>query len=156
MFRVLVIDDEEDVLKAVRRRLEREGYEVDTAPSSVEGIKLIGGGERPFDVIVTDMSMEDPDSGLRGLQAAFSRDLLAEVIVMTAYGNVANAVECMRYGAYDYIEKNTPGVDAYEQLAKKIQTALDQRRRDVRAVAMWQRVADQVKSRQTSRDAADA
>lgn len=156
MFRVLVIDDEEDVLKAVRRRLEREGYEVDTAPSSVEGIKLIGGGERPFDVIVTDMSMEDPDSGLRVLQAAFSRDLLAEVIVMTAYGNVANAVECMRYGAYDYIEKNTPGVDAYEQLAKKIQTALDQRRRDVRAVAMWQRVADQVKSRQTSRDAADA
>ncbi len=156
MFRVLVIDDEEDVLKAVRRRLEREGYEVDTAPSSVEGIKLIGDGERPFDVIVTDMSMEDPDSGLRVLQAAFSRDLLAEVIVMTAYGNVANAVECMRYGAYDYIEKNTPGVDAYEQLAKKIQTALDQRRRDVRAVAMWQRVADQVKSRQTSRDAADA
>jgi len=156
MFRVLVIDDEEDVLKAVRRRLEREGYEVDTAPSSVEGIKLIGGGDRPFDVIVTDMSMEDPDSGLRVLQAAFSRDLLAQVIVMTAYGNVANAVECMRYGAYDYIEKNTPGVDAYEQLAKKIETALDQRRRDVRAVAMWQRVADQVKSRQTSRDAADA
>lgn len=156
MFRVLVIDDEEDVLKAVRRRLEREGYEVDTAPSSAEGIKLIGGGDRPFDVIVTDMSMEDPDSGLRILQAAFSRDLLAEVIVMTAYGNVANAVECMRYGAYDYIEKNTPGVDAYEQLAKKIETALDQRRRDVRAVAMWQRVADQVKSRQTSRDAADA
>lgn len=156
MFRVLVIDDEEDVLRAVRRRLEREGYEVSTATSSAEGIQLIGAGDRPFDVIVTDMSMEDPDSGLRVLQAAFSRDLLAEVIVMTAYGNVANAVECMRYGAYDYIEKNTPGVDAYEQLAQKIEKALDQRRRDVRAVAMWQRVADQVKSRQASRDAADA
>lgn len=156
MFRVLVIDDEEDVLRAVRRRLEREGYDVSTAASSAEGIQLIGAGDRPFDVIVTDMSMEDPDSGLRVLQAAFSRDLLAEVIVMTAYGNVANAVECMRYGAYDYIEKNTPGVDAYEQLAQKIEKALDQRRRDVRAVAMWQRVADQVKSRQASRDATDA
>jgi len=156
MFRVLVIDDEEDVLRAVRRRLEREGYEVSTAANSAEGIQLIGAGDRPFDVIVTDMSMEDPDSGLRVLQAAFSRDLLAEVIVMTAYGNVANAVECMRYGAYDYIEKNTPGVDAYEQLAQKIEKALDQRRRDVRAVAMWQRVADQVKSRQASRDATDA
>lgn len=136
--------------------MEREGHEVVTAPNSKEGIALIGGGERPFDVIVTDMSMEDPDSGLRVLQAAFSRDLLAQVIVMTAYGNVANAVECMRYGAFDYIEKNTPGVDAYEQLANKTEKALDQRRRDVRAVAMWQRVADQVKTQQAGRDATDA
>lgn len=155
MYRVLVIDDEEDVLKAVRRRLEREGYEVATAASSAEGIRLIGEGERPFDAIVTDMSMEDPDSGLRVLQAAFTRDLLAQVIVMTAYGNVANAVECMRFGAYDYIEKNVPGVDAYEQLAQKIASALEQRRRDVRAVAMWQRVADHVKSRQAARDEDD-
>lgn len=156
MFRVLVIDDEEDVIKAVRRRLEREGFEVVTAPNSQEGIHLIGGGERPFDAIVTDMSMEDPDSGLRVLQAAFSRDLLAQVIVMTAYGNVANAVECMRYGAFDYIEKNVPGIDAYEQLAQKLQSALEQRRRDVRAVAMWQRVADQVKSQQAGQDATGA
>lgn len=151
-----MIDDEEDVLKAVRRRLEREGYEVETADTSAEAIRLIGGGDRPFDAIVTDMSMEDPDSGLRVLQAAFSRDLLAQVIVMTAYGNVANAVECMRYGAYDYIEKNTPGVDAYEQLSEKIGKAIEQRRRDVRAVAMWQRVADQVRSPQAGRNANDA
>ena len=85
--------------------------------------------------------MEDPDSGLEVLQAAFSRDLFAEVIIMTAYGNVANAVECMRRGAFDYIEKNAPGLDAYEMLAIKVDQALDRRRRDVHTVALWERAA---------------
>ena len=87
------------------------------------------------------MSMEDPNSGLDVLQAAFSRDLFAEVIVMTAYGNVANAVECMRRGAFDYIEKNAPGVDAYEMLAIKVVHAMDRRRHDVQTIALWERAA---------------
>lgn len=128
-------------MAAVTRRLEREGHHVTSAENSQEGTKLISGADEPFDVIVTDMSMEDPDSGLRVLQAAFSRDLFAEVIVMTAYGNVANAVECMRRGAYDYIEKNSPGVDAYERLAEKVNHALDRRRRDVQTIALWERAA---------------
>jgi len=141
MCRVLVIDDEEDVLNAVRRRLEREGYQVSVAPNSGEGIQRIHDAEKPFDIVVTDMSMEDPEAGLKVLGAAFSRDLFAEVIVMTAYGNVGNAVECMRRGAFDYIEKNSPSVDAYEVLAIKIQQAMERRRRDVRTVAMWERAA---------------
>ncbi len=141
MSRVLVIDDEEAVLSAVRRRLERAGYQVTTAENSEAGIELVGSTEEPFEVIVTDMSMEDPDSGLRVLQAAFSRDLFAEVIVMTAYGNVANAVECMRRGAFDYIEKNSPGVDAYEMLALKVDQAMERRRRDVQTIALWERAA---------------
>ena len=142
MSRILVIDDEEDVLRAVKRRLERDGHVVETESDSAEGIQRMISSERPFDAIITDMSMKDPDSGLDVLQAAFARDLFAEVIVMTAYGNVANAVECMRRGAFDYIEKNQPGVDAYEMLAIKIEQALDRRRRDVRTVAMWERTAD--------------
>lgn len=141
MVRVLVIDDEESVVAAVQRRLAREGYHVETAENSEAGIQLIASAEEPFDVVVTDMSMEDPDSGLQVLQAAFARDLFAEVIVMTAYGNVANAVECMRRGAFDYIEKNSPGVDAYERLAVKIEQALERRRRDVQTIALWERAA---------------
>ena len=57
---------------------------------------------------------------------------------MTAYGNVANAVECMRRGAFDYIEKNAPGVDAYEALADKLGQAMDRRRRDVRTIDLWE------------------
>jgi DNA-binding NtrC family response regulator len=150
MCRVLVIDDEESVLNAVKRRLEREGYRVHAANSSAEGMEMIESAEKPYDVIVTDMSMEDPDSGLRVLHAAFTRDLFAEVIVMTAYGNVANAVECMRRGAFDYIEKNAPGVDAYEMLALKIQHAMDRRRQDLRTIQTWERAA-KMKEREAAR-----
>lgn len=138
---MLVIDDEESVAAAVVRRLQREGYDVSSAENSQAGIEMIADAEPPFDVIVTDMSMEDPDSGLHVLQAAFARDLFAEIIVMTAYGNVANAVECMRRGAYDYIEKNAPGVDVYDMLALKVNTAMERRRRDVQTLALWERAA---------------
>jgi DNA-binding NtrC family response regulator len=141
MCRVLVIDDEEAVLTAVKRRLERDGMIVETAGNAAEGISKLSDRERPYDVIVTDMSMDNPDSGLQVLHAAFTRDLFAEVIVMTAYGNVANAVECMRRGAFDYIEKNAPGVDAYEMLSIKINQAMDRRRRDVRTIELWERAA---------------
>jgi DNA-binding NtrC family response regulator len=142
MCRVLVIDDETDVLLAVSRRLEREGYEVTPASNSEQGIEKILTAPKPYDVIVTDMSMENPASGLEVLQASFSRDLFAEVLIMTAYGSVGNAVECMRRGAFDYIEKNVPGVDAYELLAIKIGQAMEQRRRDLRTVQQWERAAE--------------
>lgn len=141
MCRVLVIDDEEAVVAAVSRRLEREGYDVDSSDNAAEGIQKILERPKPYDIIVTDMSMDNPDSGLQVLHAAFTRDLFAEVIVMTAYGNVSNAVECMRRGAFDYIEKNAPGVDVYEVLAIKIAQAMDRRRRDVRTVELWERAA---------------
>lgn len=141
MARILVIDDEEEVLRAVSRRLSREGFDVTPAVNSEQGIAKILEAELPYDVIVSDMSMEESNSGLEVLSAAFSRDLFAEVIVMTAFGNVANAVECMRRGAFDYIEKNQPGVDTYELLANKVHSAMDRRRRDLRTVDMWERAA---------------
>lgn len=141
MCRVLVIDDEESVRTAVERRLKREGYRVESAESAEEGVARIADAPKPFDVVVTDMSLEDADGGLRVLNAAFARDLFAEVIVMTAYGNVANAVECMRRGAFDYIEKNSPGVDSYELLAMKVGHAMDRRRQDLRTIQLWESAA---------------
>lgn len=141
MYRVLVIDDEEGVRSAVLRRLKREGYDIDVAESAEAGIELVQNAEPAYDIVITDMSLEEPDAGLRVLNASFARDLFAEVIVMTAYGNVANAVECMRRGAFDYIEKNAPGVDVYEVLAMKIEQAMDRRRQDVRAIERWERAA---------------
>lgn len=141
MFRVLVIEDEDGVRDSVVRRLERHGVKVTAAGSAEIGIENIQNTPEPFDVIVTDMSLENPDSGLQVLNAAFARDLFAEVIVMTAYGNVANAVECMRRGAFDYIEKNMPGVDVYEMLIIKVDQAMDRRRQDVRTIEKWERAA---------------
>ena len=128
MCRVLVIDDEEMVRNAVKRRLEREGYSVMTSDSQAEGLEAISSRTPPFDVVVTDMVMESPDSGLMVLQGALSRDVFTEVVVLTAYGNVGNAVECMKRGAFDYVEKNIPGVDVFELLSMKVQQALERRR----------------------------
>lgn len=128
MCKILVIDDEEAVRSAVKRRLERDGYSVDTAEAQAAGIEAINEHRPPYDVVVTDMVMESADSGLEVLQAALSADIFTELIVLTAYGNVGNAVECMKRGAFDYVEKNIPGVDVFELLSMKVQQALDRRK----------------------------
>ena len=131
MHRILVIDDEEAVRSAVKRRLGREGYSVESADCQAAGIEAIKSSSPPFDVVVTDMVMESQTSGLEVLQTALTTDVFSEVIVLTAYGNVANAVECMKHGAFDYVEKNIPGVDVFELLAYKVEQALERRRTSV-------------------------
>ncbi len=128
MCRIIVIDDEEAVRSVVKRRLERDGYTVETADSQTAGIEAIKSKKPPFDIVVTDMVMELPNSGLEVLQAALGTDVFTEVIVLTAYGNVGNAVECMKRGAFDYVEKNIPGVDVFEILSLKITQALERRK----------------------------
>ena len=140
MCKILVIDDEEQVRAAVARRLARDGFEVKTAASQAEGLELIESTEPPFDVVVTDMVMESADGGLKTLKAASTRDIFTEVIVLTAYGSVQNAVECMRRGAFDYVEKNIPGVDVYELLSLKVQQAIDRRRASVSTIRRLKRM----------------
>ena len=141
MFRILAIDDEEEVRDAISRRLRREGFHVDLAAGEEEGVQMIARTEPPYDLIMTDMVMEDPESGVRTLEAALSKDIFTEVIVLTAYGNVTNAVECMRRGAFDYIEKNIPGVDVYELLILKINQALERRRTSIQALRRYADIA---------------
>ncbi len=105
--RVLVADDQSDVLQALRLLLKSEGYRIDTATSPAQIASLVT--EHEFDVILMDMNYaRDTTSGREGL------DLLTRlqavhpnlpVVVMTAWGSVEGAVEAMRRGARDYVEK---------------------------------------------------
>lgn len=146
MYRILVIDDEEEVRHALQRRLQREGYQVDVAEGEADGIEKIRQASPAYDVVITDMAMENPDSGVRILEAALAHDLFSEVIVLTAYGNVANAVECMRRGAFDYVEKNIPGVDVYELLVLKIEQALERRRSAVNTLRRMEEITRRLTS----------
>lgn len=128
MGKVLVVDDEEDVRQSIARRLKREGHEVSIAGSEEEAARVLGAEETSFDVVLTDMLMESPNSGVEVLKAALAKDVFTEVVVLTAYGNVSNAVECMKMGAFDYVEKNIPGVDVYELICIKIEQAMERRR----------------------------
>ncbi|MCX7642664.1 MAG: response regulator [Armatimonadetes bacterium] len=127
MGRILVVDDEELAREAIKLRLERDGHQVDTAASEAEAIEKIRNSNPPYDVVITDMVMESENSGLEVLKASLLRDVLTEVIILTAYGSVANAVECLKRGAYDYLEKNIPGVDVYDLLALKVERAMEHR-----------------------------
>ncbi|MEJ5251307.1 MAG: response regulator [Chthonomonadetes bacterium] len=146
MYRILVIDDEEEVRHALQRRLQREGFQVDVAEGESDGIAKIRQASPAYDVVITDMAMENPDSGVRILEAALAHDLFSEVIVLTAYGNVANAVECMRRGAFDYVEKNIPGVDVYELLVLKIEQALERRRSAVNTLRRMEEITRRLTS----------
>lgn len=146
MYRILVVDDEEEVRHALQRRLQREGYQVDVAEGETDGIGKIRQASPAYDVVITDMAMENPDSGVRILEAALAHDLFSEVIVLTAYGNVANAVECMRRGAFDYVEKNIPGVDVYELLVLKIEQALERRRSAVNTLRRMEEITRRLTS----------
>ena len=105
--RVLIADDQPDVLEALRLLLKGEGFQVEKA-SSPAGI-LAALEEREFDVLLMDMNYaRDTTSGHEGLDL-LSRikalDGTLPIVVMTAWGSVQGAVEAMRRGARDYIEK---------------------------------------------------
>src|SRR5688572_31848470 len=100
--RVLVVDDEENIRLVLRTLLKRHGYEVETAPGGEEAMELV----ESFgpDVVITDVRM--PRMGgmdLLGTLRAKGND--ATVIVMSAYGNLDQAIDAIKAGAYDYIQK---------------------------------------------------
>jgi DNA-binding NtrC family response regulator len=105
--RVLVADDQPDVLEALRLLLKGEGYQIETARSPA-GI-LAALQTQDVDAVLMDLNYtRDTTSGQEGfdlLQQVQALDWTLPVVVMTAWGSIDGAVEAMRRGAYDYIEK---------------------------------------------------
>lgn len=105
--RILVAEDQPDVLHALRLLLKSEGFEVETAASPAAVIAAVG--ERDFDAALIDLNYaRDTTSGREGLDLLTvlqASDATLPVVVMTAWGSVGGAVEAMRRGARDYIEK---------------------------------------------------
>jgi two-component system, NtrC family, response regulator AtoC len=100
--RVLVVDDEENLRLVLRTLLRRNGYEVETAASGDEALGLVDSFGP--DVVLTDVRMPKM-GGLDLLQTLRAKGNDATVIVMSAYGNMDLAIEAMKAGAYDYVQK---------------------------------------------------
>jgi DNA-binding NtrC family response regulator len=107
--RVLIVDDEPDVVANWSRVLERDGYACLTATDGQRALALIE-SERP-DVVLTDLQMPGAD-GLTVLRRALELDADAVVVLITGHGTVESAVEAMRAGAFDYLLKPLPSNDA--------------------------------------------
>ena len=118
--RILVVDDEPSMRTTLSILLKREGYGVSLAESGAEALPMLAPGE--YDMILTDLKMEGMD-GIELLRHIKAVDPQAEVLIFTAYGTIATAVEAMRLGAYDYIGKPFDE----EELLLKIARALERK-----------------------------
>lgn len=106
-FRVLIADDQEDVLEALRILLKGEGFKIETVNSPAGVLAAVE--DRDFDIVLMDLNYtRDTTSGQEGLDLLTrlqELDSTMPLVVMTAWGSVELAVEAMRRGARDFIEK---------------------------------------------------
>ena len=100
--RILIIDDEENMLHMLKTILSKEGYEIITARNGIEGLEKIE--TNLFDTILCDLRMPEMD-GLSFLKTVKVKNIHSTIIMMSAYGTIDLAVEAMKHGAYDYISK---------------------------------------------------
>jgi DNA-binding NtrC family response regulator len=105
--RILVADDQRDVLEALRLLVKGEGYQADTVDSPAAALRALE--QRDYDAVLIDLNYaRDTTSGEEGLDLLtriHAADESLPVVVMTAWGSVNLAVEAMRRGARDFIEK---------------------------------------------------
>jgi signal transduction histidine kinase len=101
--RLLVVDDEENIILTISEVLRLEGYEVDVAASGSGAVALLERGPE-YDLVLTDLHMDEGD-GLSLLQEVRARAPLTIVVVLTGFAAVESAIAALRHGAYDYLTK---------------------------------------------------
>jgi signal transduction histidine kinase len=102
MARLLVVDDEENIVLTISEVLRLEGYEVESAASGGEAAEKLSG--REYDLVLTDLHMADGD-GLSLLDEVRRRSPLTITIVLTGFAALESAIAALRHGAYDYLTK---------------------------------------------------
>ena len=101
-YKILIVDDERDICRALEFLLSREGYKVVTTHNGQDALKKIESDD--FDLLITDLKMEGMD-GMEVLERALGMNPHLIVIMMTAFASVESAVTAMKKGASDYIVK---------------------------------------------------
>ncbi|MFB3815933.1 MAG: sigma-54-dependent transcriptional regulator [Terriglobales bacterium] len=118
---ILIIDDEAAIRESLQTLLELEGYQVTLAPSGEQGLALLA--ERAHDLVLLDFALPDKN-GMEVLAEIRERDPNTNVIMITAYGTVENAVKAMQGGAANFIQKPWDN----EKLLADVRTAVARRR----------------------------
>jgi two-component system, NtrC family, nitrogen regulation response regulator NtrX len=102
MAKILIVDDEKSIRDALRDILEYEGYDVDEAKDGEEGLEMVS--KMIYDVALCDIKMPKID-GLDMLQKANDVGVGTQFVMISAFGNLENAVEATKRGAFDFIQK---------------------------------------------------
>ncbi len=119
--KILVVDDELSMRVVLAAMLKKEGYEVFTAANGQEALKIVK--DTQISVVATDLKMPGLD-GMGLLQKIMEYDHAMPVIILTAYGTVASAVDALKNGAFDYITKPFENDELKTVILKAVRTRL--------------------------------
>ena len=104
MSNILIIDDEIDISESIVAILTDEGFSCDSASNSNEAIQLIDINK--YDLIILDVWLNDPEyDGIKLLKFIKKKDLKIPIIIISGHGNIDMAVEAIKEGAYEFVEK---------------------------------------------------
>lgn len=121
-YKILVIDDDPTMLDLAKFHFQSQGYEVVTAGTGTEALKLAE--EQPFDIALIDFQLPDPDlDGIEVVKRLKETLPEAEIIMISGYGSVTKAVEATKAGAFFFVEKPVE----FEELMVLMQKALEHR-----------------------------
>jgi DNA-binding NtrC family response regulator len=132
---VVVIDDDEGNRRGIEMALRKDGYAVAAFASGEEAVRHLK--ERGADLLVTDLRMPGMD-GIQVLKAAKAADPAMAVLVITGYGSVESAVDAMKQGADDYLQKPVNLVE----LRKRVAAAVEKRRLAQEVVRLKERLEE--------------
>ena len=113
---VLIVDDEKDFVEMLSQRFQDDGHVIRVAYNAEEGLESLA--EQEPDVVVLDIRMPGMD-GIAALRKIRARHPLVEVVLLTGHGSAETAVEGLKLGAYDYLQKPTK----YEELLETLKSA---------------------------------
>jgi len=113
---ILIVDDEKDFVEMLTLRLEDEGHRVRAAFSGDEGLAVLD--EAEYDVVILDIRMPGTD-GITALKRIRAQHPVGEVILLTGHGSIDTAVEGLKSGAFDYVQKPA----RFEELLDKLEAA---------------------------------
>ena len=100
--KILVIDDERSIRNSLKEILIDEGYEVEVAENGVQGLSMVE--KEKYDVIFCDIKMPERD-GMEVLDKLMQMGIDAAVVMISGHGDIDTAVECIKKGAFDFIQK---------------------------------------------------
>ena len=145
--RILIADDQPDVLEALGMLLRNNGYRVHTVSSPSAILEAVG--QYQFDLLLMDLNYaRDTTSGREGLDLLSHREVLGDtpIVVMTGWGSVDVAVEAMQLGVGDFVQKPWDNARLLETLQKQIELGRTLRR------ARQQRAADELRAQQATQE----
>jgi len=138
---LLIIDDEDIVLRSCQKILKDSGYEIDVAHSGEEGLAMLAGHK--YDLIITDLKMPGI-GGMEVLKQVKERDPRQLIVVFTGYATVGTARESLKLGAFDYIPKPFTAIELREVIGNALKSL--QNRQEAKMLDLMAIVAHEFKS----------